>query len=184
MRNLSPFLIFFILLLTACEKDKSSTNLLNYDSDNVTAPEFLPGDYEMAARFTTSETGAFQGQFLEEVQVYLVERPSRTEIVIYDEGTNSSPGAILHSQVVSTEVRPNSWNTILLDTPIEIQNKDLWISFKVRHRDPYGTVGCDIGPANDNGDKLFTTADGWTTLRGFTNQGININWNIRGVLGD
>lgn len=184
MRNLSSLLILFVFLLSACEKDNSSTNLLNYDSDNVTAPQFLPGDYEMAARFTPSETGSFQGQFLEEVQVYLLERPSRTEIIIYDEGTADNPGSVLHTQVVSSEVRPNSWNTILLDTPIEIGDKDLWISCKVRHTDPYGTVGCDAGPANQNGDKLFTSDDGWITLRAFTNQSININWNIRGVLGE
>lgn len=181
--RINVLILVLSLSFSSCEKENNGTSLLNYDTENITAPQFLPGDYEMAARFPANQTAPFQGRMLEEVEVYLLERPSRTEILIYDEGDGTEPGDILHSQVVTTAMRPNSWNTVVLDVPIEITGDELWISCRVRHRDPYGTVGCDAGPANPNGDLLFTADDGWTTLRDFSNQAIDINWNIRGVVG-
>ena len=176
-------LLIFSLSFTACEDD-ADPNLLNYDTANITAPEILPGDYEMAARFTPTETSQYVGQFLEEVQLYFVNRPAFAEIVIYDEGTPSTPGQELTSANVTTDIRSNAWSTLSLSTPVEISGDDLWIGIRVRHLDPIGTVGCDIGPANPNGD-LFKDGNGnWTTLRDFTNGAININWNIRGVLSE
>lgn len=177
-------LLITILLsatLLSCEKDKLDPQILSYDGDNLSAPLFLAGDYQMAARFPVSELEQYKGKFLEEVQVYLVERPARAEIIIYGEGTPITPGSVLYSEVVTADMRSNQWNTHVLSTPVEITNQDLWIAIMVRHRDPIGTVGCDPGPAVTNGDLLLDANGNWTNLRTFSNDAISINWNIRGV---
>ena len=184
-----PILRFTLLLslvfaFTACQEDNAQTNLLSYDGPNITAPEFLPGEYQMAARFTPSETAEFRGKFLEEVEVYILNRPARAEIIIYGEGTATVPGPIRYSEVVTTDLRSQSWNTHILSTPVEIQDEDIWIAIMVRHTAANGSVGCDVGPANTNGDILLDDAQQWTNLRDFTNQAIDINWNIRGKVAD
>ncbi len=176
--------IVLVLTLSACNNDNNDPDLLNYDTANITAPEFLPGDYEMSARFPASITDRYVGQFLEEVQVYFLNRPARAEIVVYGEGNFETPGAVLYSAVVTSDLRSQQWNTHTLSTPVEIPATDLWLSVKVRHIEAEGSVGCDIGPANVNGDLLFSDATQWTTLRDFTSNAININWNIRGVLSE
>lgn len=177
-------LLMVSLLSFSCEEDNLSTNLLNYDTENLSAPLIAPGEYQMAARFPVNELEEFQGRFLEEVQVYFENRPARAEIIIYGEGTNSTPGPVLYSEVVTADMRSNQWNTHMLSTPVEIQDEELWLAIMVRHRDPIGTVGCDAGPAASNGDLFLDDNGNWTTLRTFTNNAIDINWNIRGVLSE
>lgn len=179
--GLSLSALFF---LSSCEKETLESSLLNYDGDNLSAPQFLPGDYQMAARFPVSELQSYQGKFLEEVQVYMEDRPTRAEVIVYGEGTSTTPGPIRYSAVVTTDMRRNQWNTHILSTPIEITDEELWLAIMVRHRDPMATVGCDRGPALANGDLMMDDNGNWTDLRAFTNNAIDINWNIRGVLSE
>ena len=185
IRRYFYFALVLVFGLSSCNNDNNDPDLLNYDTDNITAPEFLPGDYEMAARFPASITDRYVGQFLEEVQVYFLNRPARAEIIVYGEGDFETPGDVLYSAVVTSAMRSNQWNTHTLTIPVEIPATDLWLSVKVRHLEAEGSVGCDIGPANVNGDLLLSDGSNqWSTLRDFTNNAININWNIRGVLSE
>lgn len=179
--GLSLFALFF---LSACEEERLGPNLLSYDGDNLSAPQFLPGDYQMAARFPVNELQRFQGQFLEEIQVYIEGRPARARILVYGEGTANAPGAELYSADVTSEMRRDQWNTHVLSTPIEISNEELWLAIMVRHSNPMASVGCDAGPAVANGDLLMDDNGNWTDLRAFTNNAVDINWNIRGVLSE
>jgi len=179
-----PFFLFLVLLLNSCVDDNIVPQVLRYDGANLSAPQMLPGDYQMAARFPASALQAYQGKLLEEVQVYIQDRPARAEIIVYGGGSETAPGPILYSAVVTADLRRDQWNSHLLDTPVAIDNQDLWIAIMVRHQDPMGTVGCDPGPAVENGDLLMDANGTWTDLRAFSNNSVNINWNIRGILSE
>lgn len=179
-----PFLLFLVLLLNSCVDDNIAPQVLRYDGANLSAPQMLPGDYQMAARFPASALQAYQGKLLEEVQVYIQDRPARAEIVVYGSGGATTPGPVLYSAVVTADLRRDQWNSHLLDTPVTIGDQDLWIAIMVRHQDPMGTVGCDPGPAVENGDLLMDDDGNWTDLRAFSNNAVNINWNIRGILSE
>ena len=182
--QLLSILILACTLFTSCEDDPGP-RVLNYDGANLDAPLFAPGDYEMAARFPISELSRFQGRFLEEIEVYIRDRPARAEIVVYGEGSNFEPGLILYSQIVTPDMRSGQWNTHTLNTPLEIVgDEDIWLAIRVRHTQPMASVGCDAGPAVDNGDLLEDANGQWTDLRAFTNNAININWNIRGIVSE
>jgi len=68
-----------------------------------------------------------------------------------------------------------------LAQPVRLTSNEVWISLEFSHPARQATIGCDPGPAVQDGDWLFATSDGqWQTLRQRTT--ISINWNIRGVL--
>jgi hypothetical protein len=178
------FSLLALLVFSSCEEEALGPNLLSYDGDNLDAPQFLPGDYQMAARFPVSELQRFQGQLLEEIQVYIQDRPARAQIIVYGEGTANTPGPELYSANITTDLRRDQWNSHMLSTPIEISDQEIWLAIQVRHRDPMASVGCDPGPAVTNGDLMMDDNGNWTDLRAFTNNAIDINWNIRGVLSE
>lgn len=182
--QLLSILLLASLIFTSCEDDPSP-GLLNYDGANLSAPEFQPGDYEMAARFPVSELSRYQGRFLEEIEVYIQSRTARAEIVVYGENSSNEPGPVLYSQVVSSAMESGKWNTHILNTPLEIVgDQELWLAVRVRHAQLMASVGCDAGPAVTNGDLLRDANGNWTDLRAFTNNAIDINWNIRGIVSE
>lgn len=182
--QLLSIFVLAALLFTSCEDDPGP-GLLNYDDVNLSAPLFAPGDFEMAARFPTNELNNFQGRFIEEIEVYIQDRPARAEILVYGEGTATEPGRILYSEVVTADMRSSQWNTHILSTPVEIAgDEEIWLAIRVRHTQPMGSVGCDAGPAVSNGDLMEDSNGNWTDLRAFTNNAIDINWNIRGVVSE
>lgn len=187
MKKALFILLAIVLFGTGCEEDNPTLPEpdLNYDGPNQSAP-FLPdGTHEAAVRFPASETGLFTGQELTAVDFFLQSVPFQTIVRIYGEGTDSSPGQLLHEQNLSTGVTPNSWNRYNLTTPVPITGEDLWISVLVEHNERLASIGCDPGPAVANGDWLLAESrNNWTTLRQYSNQGIDINWNIRGFVGN
>lgn len=188
MKNILFFLLAISLFTSSCNTDDDTSpdaTTLSYDAENFSAPVLPEDKYEAAARFTSSETSALNGKFLRAVEFYLVNVAATTEVIIYAAGDTNQPGDALYSANVSSAVTTDSWNTHTLSTPIEITGDDLWIAIKVDHPEEFGSVGCDPGPANANGDFLFVNSDNsWTNLRSFTNQATDINWNIRGIVED
>lgn len=183
--------LFFLLLcccFVACTDDEATpdlTNRLNYDGANLSAPNLPTGRYEAVVRFTANETAEFAGRKLEAVEVYFTNVGLTTEIVVYGPGENDRPGPALYTADVGSSLNTDSWNTHTLSVPIDITEDELWIAVRIDHPITLGTVGCDQGPADANGDILYVNADNtWTDLRAYTNGQTNINWNIRGVVSE
>ncbi len=189
MKKYLFLLLCFTVLLQACKEDEAvpePTNILNYDGDNFSAPALDPGIYEAAARFTNAEVAEFEGKQLTRVDVYFVSVPASPRVKIYAQGEDGIPGDILYdSSLAPEETVPDSWTRHTLSTPVDIPSEGLWISIRMDHPVNLGSVGCDEGAADANGDLLFVNGDNiWTTLRSYTNGATDINWNIRGVVGE
>ncbi|MEZ4885966.1 MAG: hypothetical protein R3E32_14625 [Chitinophagales bacterium] len=183
MKKITFFLFLYALSFMACQDENTIDADLHYDGENVTAPFLDVGTYEAAARFPVSVTTAFQGKNLEEVEFFIVERPDACAIHIYGQGTSSGAGTLLYSANVSNSINANSWNRHTLATPLAINGEDLWISVVFTHNSVLASVGCDAGPAELNGDWLYSNYDNeWRTLNFRSNQQVDINWNIRGYV--
>lgn len=198
MKNPLFFLLMLALFVGACKDDddnqdepifSNAQDIINHDGVNFSAPVLPPGQYEMSAFFPGSSLTQYQGKFLRDVAVYLTNVPAATQIVIYGTGQNGAPGDVLYEANVGGAMVPDSWNAHRLSSAIEITGEDLWLTIYVDHRtdsnDSFGSVGCDAGPANTNGDKIFDFAGGsWTTFRDYSSGESDINWNIRGNITD
>lgn len=182
------------VLFAACEKDEEPLvitsgptveapfSMLHYDAANMDAPLLPSGVYESAARFTADQVSNFQNGEMLKVWFYLKQLPQDCEIRIYEANAGAStPGPMLYSHDYSAEMEAGRWNSHDIITPITLQDKDIWVSLRYTHANDTRSVGCDPGPAVDNGDKMWTDSGGnWITLRQF--DGTNINWNIRAVI--
>lgn len=191
MKKYFFLLIPFVLFLASCGDDDEAVPTgpwdnanLHYDVENFAAPALPSGTHIAATRFTSNELNEFNGQKLDEILFYLQDVPSSCILTIREQGTNTSPGTVLHTADLSTSVGPNGWNQYLIPNPIEITGDDIWLCLEVVHNSESRTVGCDPGTANNNGDWLNTTDDnnGWQSLRNYTSGEVDINWNIRGVV--
>ena len=182
MRNVFLFTSTLFLLLISCDNDVEIAEL-HLDGANQSAPFLASGSHEAAVRFTSNETSQYSGRFLELVEFYLLELPNQCEVLVYDQGTNSEPGTLLYSASLSGDLQSRSWNTHRLANPVEISGTDLWICVRVTHNAEVPSIGCDPGPAKENGDWMRSSDDNlWRPFRSRTNQAVDINWNIRGWL--
>lgn len=183
MKKLSFLLLSITFLFTACKKDDVALAQFYYDGENSSAPYLDAGTYDMAARFTANETRKYEGRFLEEVEFYFLAKPAKIEVRIFEQGTATEPGSLLYSKDVTAEVSASSWTRHQLDSLVEIKGEDLWLCIRVVHNDRTTSLGCDAGPANKNGDWIMSLSDNlWTSYRDYTDQNVNINWNIKGHL--
>lgn len=182
MKNIGLFLCCFLLITAACTKDTVAPAAeLNHDTGNVTAPNIAEGTYEALTRFTATETTPFQGRSLEEINFYIKDLPNRCEVIVYGAGTATAPGTLLYTENVTTSLVGDSWNNHSLSTPIELDGDDIWFGVRLVHTESTESIGCDAGPAVVNGDWIYPfDLAAWQTLRAYTSDAVDINWNIRG----
>jgi len=183
-----------LLLLTVsvlsigCQPDdtqEDGTITLRHDGDNDFSPE-LPGAsiYESAVRFPATQVEAYVGDELTEIDFYIFNVPSSCELFVYTSSNGNVPeNEVYRSGNLVNTLNSEAFNTHVLTTPLVLDNEDLWIGVRFTHNSGQRTIGCDTGPADTNGDWLFDSTDGfWQPLVQRTNGGININWNIRGIV--
>ncbi len=175
------FCCLALLMMSACKDDEDTTNRLNYDTENVTGPLLEPATWQAGARFTPAETAEFTGLRLTQVEYFMGGVPAGTDIRIFGPGVNNNPGDLLYSAQVGDAVQPGRWNRHRLATPIDITGQELWIAVGLVHQVDQQSIGCDAGPADTDGDWLFSSIDGqW--IKYFDRTQESINWNIRGVV--
>lgn len=160
------------------------STVLNYDSENVTAPTLGRGIHEFAIRFPSLITRNVRDRNIQQVSFYLYEIPEFVYLNISPDLTPSLPGDILYTQEL-TNLTANSWNTIDLNQPYRLDGNPIWIGIEVSiDNDLQQTVGCDAGPADPNGNWLYDEETRqWETFEIRTNQNESVNWNIRMVVG-
>ncbi|TVR39247.1 MAG: T9SS C-terminal target domain-containing protein, partial [Bacteroidia bacterium] len=152
--------------------------ILNYDGANVDAIGLLAGGtFYGAARYTSEMVAPFGGYHLESVDVYIGDVPTEIKLMIWDAGTTTTPGALLHEQVFTPT--PSSWNTVVLDEALEVSGADLWVGFEITHDAGVFVLGIDGGPAILDGNLLTQDPAEWEHLSDY---GLNANWNIRARL--
>jgi len=175
------FICFAAVMIVSCGDDNDE-QFLNYDGDNVNGPLFNPGAYVAAARFPGTVMTSFEGQVLDAVDLYILERPSSARLVILSgDGASTIPTGELTGQSLGS-LTQNSWNRITLNSPVTLDGSELWIGLDFSVATGSQVIGCDAGPANRNGDYLFQNSNNaWTTYRDLTTTE-SINWNIRGIL--
>ncbi|MBW6478930.1 MAG: T9SS type A sorting domain-containing protein, partial [Bacteroidales bacterium] len=157
--------------------DKNNV-ILNYDGANVDAIGLVAGGtFYGAARYTSQMVAPFGGYFLESVDVYIGGVPSEITLIVWDAGTTTTPGALLHEQVFTPEGA--SWNTVILDEALQVSGADLWVGFMITHDAGVFVLGIDGGPANSDGNLLTQDPTEWEHLSDY---GLNANWNIRARL--
>ena len=171
-------LLAICLVMVCCKKD-DFTLFLNYDGDHFTSPTLPGGTYELAAKFSPSETADYSGSTLSIVDAYIVAEPQSVRLKVYGPGTGDSPGDVILSKDVTRDMKVDRWNRLELREPIEITGEEIWISLRIVLADQQQSVGCDAGPGHPDGGYVFLDdTDTWTTYEAWT--GESINWNIRG----
>jgi len=180
MKNYSNLLLVFLaftfVFFSACKKDKFDFEL-SYDGSNVTAPELFGGTYESGALFPAGFDGNEAGNLLAEIEYYILELPRTAELRIYS-GGNQQPDSLIYSKPVLGEINQGSWNTHVIADPLVLDGENLWVMLSYEQNDFTRTLGCDAGPADENGDWHYDGFDNaWFLLNNETD--IDINWNIR-----
>jgi len=180
MKNFNNLLLAFVattfIFFTACKKDNFDF-ILSYDGANLTAPEFLEGNYESGALFPAGFSGNDEGNQLVEIEYYILQLPRTAELRVYS-GGNGQPDQLVYSKSVTAEINQDSWNTHVLEEPLTLDGDDLWLMLSYEQSNTARTLGCDAGPAEENGDWHYDSFfNDWVLLSEQTD--IDINWNIR-----
>lgn len=189
MKRLSILFLFCCTIFAfSCNDDDivvDPTNVLSYDGDNNSAPLVEAGEHEFAARFLAAQTSFFEGRELTHVDFFTGPNlPAKCEVKVYGANNSVSPGDLLYSKDVTSDLKGQDWNRHELSTPVTIETGDLWISIAVTHATEQQSVGCDLGPANPNGDWLFKSTDGTWERYAVRQAPESVNWSIRGIVGE
>ncbi len=154
--------------------------VLHYDGENFSAiGSSAAGKWRVAAMFPASMVKQHNGTFLTAVDIFYKDLASANKIQIYDMGSINlpGPGALIYEQNFTPMME--SWNHIVLTTPVYVSGRDLWVGYAYNQLPDAFTAGTDEGPAVPNGD-WFATGPGWGHLS--DNPALNYNWNIRAQL--
>ena len=188
MKNICLALMATLLICSSCGSDDDTTtgNIveLRHDGANADSPTLEIGTHVMGSRFSANELATHNGKTLDAIEFYLVEVPPTCQVVIYEGGSVDIPGTEIYRQTINS-LNANSWNIHNLSTPIEVGGEDLWLCIQVTHTSLIRSVGCDQGPAVNDGDWISSDfSPEWKTFRTHTANVSDINWNIRGDLSE
>jgi hypothetical protein len=156
--------------------------VLNYDGDNASAiGSPTAAQWRVAAMFPASMVAQYNGMYVEAVDVFINEVASAHKVQIYDMGSINlpGPGALVYEQDFTALA--TSWNHIVLNTPVYVSGRDLWVGYRFNKPAEVYPAGVDAGPANPNGDWL-ATGPGWGHLSDNPDPDLDANWNIRAML--
>lgn len=172
-----------VLLVASCKKDDPIPGeaTLNYDGENLTGPLLATGYHELAVYFPLSTMWDYANWKLTEVTWFMGGFADSLVVKIYDQGTASTPGAVLYEADVTGTTVLNQWQVHLLPTPLTLSGEGIWVSIGARHDTDKQSIGCDAGPNKTNGDWHYQSADNeWKTYVQRTAE--SVNWNIRAIV--
>ncbi|PKP20422.1 MAG: hypothetical protein CVU06_10615, partial [Bacteroidetes bacterium HGW-Bacteroidetes-22] len=158
--------------------------VLHYDGDNSSAIGFgtVPVTVSVASRFLNQHTLPHAGMSISSVDIMINDLNStgsnQMTLLVYGMGTSFEPGSLIYSQTFTPY--GNSWEHIVLNTPVMVTGEELWIGYSFSQRDEGIFIpGTDAGPNDPNGD-WFKNGIAWSHLS--NNASLPYNWNIRANL--
>jgi hypothetical protein len=134
-------------------------------------------DFDVAIRFEPSQLAPYNGYLLTTVDFFPREASCDYSIRVW-QGVNGA--TLLVDQPVANPAI-GEWNSITLDTPVEIDaSQELWFGYRNNTQAGY-PAGCDAGPAVSGfGDMIFFQGS-WASMN--EAYGLNYNWNLQGHVG-
>lgn len=121
----------------------------------------------------------YDGYLLEEVELYINAPTLASNLRIWNADDDNSPGQLIHDQSFTSSGA--GWKYIALDQPLYLNGNDIWVGYTMTHAAGNFPAGCDVGPANQNGDWISTDGAVWEHLSTY---GLNYNWNVRAKIRD
>lgn len=158
--------------------DDNTQYVLKYDRGQSSQISLASGDFATYATYYPGEMlSSINGMTISSVDVYIFDLPTKkTAIRIYGQGTTNTCGEM----ILEKEFKPvkNSWNHIILDKPISIQETDLWIGVYMEgFNEGEYHMGIDRGPSTIGfGDLVNVGGETWWSLNDL---GIKGNYCIR-----
>jgi len=155
-------------------------SLDNYGGVGLNSGDTLT--WEAAIRLTPVQLAPYSGWYIIALAWYHFDGSSPYGAAkIYDQGTSTQPGPLLHSTTYSGGV--NGWQRIDLSTPVPINGAtDMWCSIEL-NTPPGGNyypAGVDAGPPIADANWLYINGY-WGTL---PNVGLPYNWNFLCIVSD
>ncbi|MCK4312243.1 MAG: T9SS type A sorting domain-containing protein [Candidatus Cloacimonetes bacterium] len=136
------------------------------------------GSFLVASRWDPANLADYDGWDLMKVNFFPCDDMCTYEIKVW---TGANAANLVLDQAVTTFV-VDTWNEIILDTPITIDATDeLWFGYGiVNHAAGTHPAGCDAGPAVAGfGDMISLDGVTWDSLSGL---GFDFNWNLQGYV--
>lgn len=182
---LSLFLSLFFVFTCQSDDDESeifqnsvgSTIQLHFDGENDNSPSLAGGSYVVALKLPVEELQTFEGRSILGINVFVREVPDSASLVVYKGTARREPVELVTEKDISAELNGNQWNNLQLDEPVAIAGDDYWFALKFSHVDQLAVIGCDAGPANENGNWISGLLnESWIQFTA------DVNWNIRAVI--
>jgi len=157
----------------------SAVDTIHYDGENYGSIGLVTGgEFEAAIRLTPDELLAYHGYYLIGVLFYYGTGDELGLVNVYDEGTPTSPGALITSQVYVAD--DETWNYSELFSPVRIEgSQEMWISITCPHEVGNYPMGHDEGPATPGKGDWAKNNGIWDEMANFN---MNYNWNIRAIV--
>ncbi|MCB5271054.1 MAG: C10 family peptidase [Candidatus Cloacimonetes bacterium] len=136
--------------------------------------------FDVAHRYDSADLAAYQGSTLTHVSFVPREVNCVYTIKVWIGGTATTPGSMVHSQLV-TAFTIDSWNEVELNTSIPIPSTgNLWFGYEVNAQAGF-PAGCDEGPMVPGKGNIMRFNDNWTTLAQLSDI-FTYNWLIQGFV--
>jgi hypothetical protein len=157
----------------------SAVDSIHYDGDNYGSIGLVAGgEFEAAIRLTPEELLAYHGYYLIGVLHYYDTGDELGLVNVYNQGTPTSPGALITSQVYVAE--SENWNYNELFSPLRIEgSQEMWIGITCPHEVGNYPMGHDEGPATPGKGDWAKNNGLWDEMANFN---MNYNWNIRAIV--
>lgn len=158
--------------------------VMNYDGDNANSIGWGSSfDVFVATRFMPDLVSQFVGQEITSVDIYIGALPTDGEIVVYvwDKGGFAMPGGTTILGQETFAVTADSWNTIALTTPIQLDGDEIWVGYEFTTIASTYTLGVD-GESIISGTNYIRTTPAWSEFTGIDGVGnLNIRANVVGT---
>lgn len=164
------------------QEPQSEGEYLHWDNGQNT--DSVGGDsvelFDCAVRFTPGDLSQYEGDYLTKIRFYLVDNDCELYLRVWQGGSQYYAGELVLEQEVE-ELTANSWNSVQLDYPIQIDSsQEMWFGYHIFNPNGVYPAGTDAGPAVPfQGDMLLYGSD-WVSMSDYF--GWDTNWNIQGLV--